>query len=117
MTNATRIFSRLQDSISEKVANSLSLELNPEERDKLKHRYTENIEAYQLYNKGRFFWNNRSSEDLRKSIAFYEQAIAKDENYALAFAGLAESYVLLQLFSQSQEKELFRKPSKRRKKR
>ena len=77
----TDIFA-LQDSISEKVANSLSLELNPDERDRLKRRSTENIEAYELYNKGRFFWNNRSSEDLRKSIAFYEQAIAKDENYA-----------------------------------
>lgn len=99
----------LQDSISEKVANSLSLQLNPDERDKLKRRYTENIEAYQLYNKGRFFWNNRSSEDLRKSIAFYEQAIAKDENYALAWSGLAESYVLLHLFSPNQDKEVFAK--------
>lgn len=104
----TDIFA-LQDSISEKVANSLSLELNPDERDKLKKRYTDNIEAYQLYNKGRFFWNNRSSEDLAKSIAFYEQAIALDEKYALAYAGLAESYVLLQLFTQSQEKDYFPK--------
>lgn len=88
---------------------SLSLELNTEERDKLRRRYTENIEAYQLYNKGRFFWNNRSSEDLRKSIAFYEQAIAIDENYAPAYAGLAENYVLLQLFSQSQEHDYFPK--------
>lgn len=104
----TDIFA-LQDSISEKVANSLSLELNTDEHDKLKRRYTENIEAYQLYNKGRFFWNNRSAEDLRKSIAFYEQAIAKDENYALAYSGLAESYVLLHLFSPNQDKEVFAK--------
>ncbi len=99
----------LQDSISEKVANSLLLELKPEERDKLKRRYTENIEAYQLYNKGRFFWNNRSSEDLRKSIAFYEQAIASDENYALAYAGLAETFVLLHTYSPYQEKDAFPK--------
>lgn len=99
----------LQDSISEKVANSLSLELNTDERDRLKQRYTENIEAYELYNKGRFFWNNRSSEDLHKSIAFYERAIAKDENYSLAYAGLAQSYVLLQLFNQTQEKDHFPK--------
>ncbi len=104
----TDIFA-LQDSISEKVANSLSLQLNPDERDKLKRRSTENIEAYQLYNKGRFFWNNRSSEDLRKSIAFYEQAIERDENYALAYAGLAESYVLLHLFSPNQDREVFAK--------
>ncbi len=104
----TDIFT-LQNSISEKVANSLSLELNTEERDKLKRRYTENIEAFQLYNKGRFFWNNRSGEDLRKSIAFYEQAIAKDENYALAYAGLAETYVVLHMYSQNQEKDAFPK--------
>lgn len=99
----------LQDAISEKVTTSLSIELNPEERNNLKRRYTENLEAYQLYNKGRFFWNNRSSEDLRKSIAFYQQAIALDENYALAYSGMAESYVLLHLFSPNQDKEAFRK--------
>lgn len=104
----TDIFT-LQDSISEKVAISLSVELNPYERDKLKHRYTDNLEAYQLYNKGRFFWNNRSSEDLRKSIDLYEQAIAKDKSYALAYAALAESYVLLHLFSQDQDGEAFSK--------
>ncbi len=104
----TDIFA-LQDSISEKVAKSLSVELNPEERDRLRRRYTENIEAYQLYNKGRFFWNNRSSEDLRKSIAFYEQAIAIDKDYAPAYAGLAENYVLLHLFSQPQEHDYFPK--------
>ena len=99
----------LQDSISEKVARSLSLELNTEERDELRRRYTENIEAYNLYNRGRFFWNNRNGSDLRKSITLYEQAIAKDKNYALAYSGLAESYVLLQFFSQSQEKDFFPK--------
>ena len=104
----TDIFA-LQDSISEKVVNSLALQLNPDERDKLRLRYTQNIEAYQLYNRGRFFWNNRSSEDLRKSIAFYEQAIALDGNYALAYSGMAESYVLLHLFSPNQDKEAFRK--------
>lgn len=104
----TDIFA-IQDSVSEKVVNSLSLQINADERDKLKHRYTENIEAYQLYNKGRFFWNNRSTEDLRKSISLYEQAISKDENYALAYSGLAESYVLLHLFSPNQDREAFAK--------
>ena len=99
----------LQDAISEKVTTSLSIELNPEERDKLKRRYTESLEAYQLYNKGRFFWNHRSSEDLRKSIDLYDQAIARDPNYALAHAAMAESYVLLHLFSQNQDKDSFSK--------
>ena len=99
----------LQDSISEKVASSLSLELNTDERDKLRRRYTENIEAYQLYNRGRFLWNHRTGIDLSRSLALYEQAIAKDENYALAYASLAESYVLLQFFTQNQEKHYFPK--------
>ena len=99
----------VQDAISERVAFSLSLQLNSDERARLSRRFTESLEAYHLYNKGRFFWNRRSSEDLRKSITLYEQAIAKDPNYALAYAGIAESYVLLHTFSQSYEMELFPK--------
>lgn len=75
----------------------------------MKRRYTENIEAYRLYNKGRFFWNNRSSEDLQKSIEFYERAIEKDPNYALAYAGLAETYVVLHTYSPYQDKDAFPK--------
>jgi len=99
----------LQDAISQRVASSLALQLNGEERDRLNRRFTDNVEAYHLYNKGRFFWNRRSRDDLRKSIEFYEQAIAKDDNYALAYAGIAESYVLLHTFSQAYEKDLFPK--------
>ncbi len=104
----TNIFA-LQDSIAEKVAESLSIELNLKTLNKLKHHYTENIRAYELYNKGRFFWNSRRSEDLQKSISFYKQAIAEDENYALAYACLAESYVLLHTFSPYQENDNFMK--------
>jgi TolB-like protein/DNA-binding winged helix-turn-helix (wHTH) protein len=104
----TDIFA-LQDSISEKVANSLSLELNTDERENLRRRYTQNIEAYRLYNKGRFFWNNRNRNDLLKSIELFEQAIALDENYALAYSGLADSYVLLQFFSHTEKNDFFQK--------
>lgn len=104
----TNIFA-LQDSISEKVANSLSLELDPEERENLRRRYTDNIEAYQLYNKGRYFWNNRSSDDLLKSIDLYQQAISKDGEYAPAYAGLAETYVLLHTYSPYQTQDAFPK--------
>jgi tetratricopeptide (TPR) repeat protein len=54
-----------------------------------------NPEAYELYLKGRFFWNKRSGADLRKAIDYFKQAIVKDPNYALAYAGLADSYMLL----------------------
>lgn len=99
----------LQDSISEKVANSLAIKLNSDERDKLRRRYTENIEAYKLYNRRRFFWNNRNENDLRKSIELFEQALVLDENYALAYSGLADSYVVLQFFSHTQKNDFFPK--------
>lgn len=104
----TDIFA-LQDSISEKVANSLSLQVNADERDKFNRRYTENIEAYNLYQKGRFFWNNRNQNDLRKSIELFEQALRLDENYALAYSGVADSYVVLQFFSHTQRNDFFQK--------
>lgn len=97
----------LQDSIAEKVANSLSLKLDPDERDKLRQRHTTSIEAYNLYQKGRYFWNNRNGKDLRKSIELFEQAIALDGNYALAYAGIADSYVLLQFFSHTERNDFF----------
>src|SRR5207253_2765282 len=56
--------------------------------------YTDNVEAYQSYLKGRFFWNQRTGEGIKKAIAYFEQAIAVDPNYALAYAGLADCYNL-----------------------
>src|SRR5262249_9246007 len=58
-------------------------------------RPTENTEAHQLYLKGRFFWNKRTGSDLKKSIDYFEQAVAVDPNYAPAYAGVADAYVLL----------------------
>src|SRR5437773_8789822 len=66
---------------------------------------TENTQAYELYLKGRFFWNKRTGADLRKAIAYFNQAIAKDPNYALAYAGLADSYLLLSAFGAASPSE------------
>ncbi len=90
----TDIFA-LQDAISEKVAAALALELTGSEQDRLTKRYTENTEAYQLYLKGRYFWNKRTEESLNKGIDYFKQAIEKDSRYALAHAGLADSYIIL----------------------
>jgi tetratricopeptide (TPR) repeat protein len=60
---------------------------------------TANPEAYELYLKGRFFWNKRTGADLRKAIDYFNQAIAKDPNYALAYVGLADSYLLLSSYA------------------
>ena len=67
-------------------------------------RLTENREAYQLYLKGRFFWNKRTATDLRKSIDYFQQAIAKDPNYALAYAGSAQAWLLLPGYSGGTER-------------
>jgi DNA-binding winged helix-turn-helix (wHTH) protein/TolB-like protein/Flp pilus assembly protein TadD len=90
----TDIFA-LQDAISERVAAALALELTGPEQDRLTKRYTENTEAYELYLKGRYFWNKRTIESLHKGIDYFNQAIQKDSRYALAYAGLADSYIIL----------------------
>jgi serine/threonine protein kinase/Tfp pilus assembly protein PilF len=64
---------------------------------------TENSEAYYLYLKGRHLWNKRTEESLRKSIDYYQQAIAKDANYAVAYAGIADAYVILGYILQPKE--------------
>jgi DNA-binding winged helix-turn-helix (wHTH) protein/TolB-like protein len=86
---------KMQDSIAEKIARALELRLTGEERERLVKHYTENREAFQLYSMGRFFWNKWTREGLEKSIEYYRRAIAIDPNYALAYAGMAESYNVL----------------------
>lgn len=85
----------MQDSISEQVTRALSLNLSNTEKQLLTKRYTENVEAYQAYTKGRYFWNKRTNEGLRRSVDFFKQALDLDPTYALAYAGLADAYALL----------------------
>ncbi len=87
----TNIFA-VQDSISQQVAQRLVAQLTGEEQRQLAKRYTDNTEAYQLYLKGRFFWNKFNEDGLNKAIDYFKQAIAIDPNYALAYAGLSVSY-------------------------
>jgi len=87
----TNIFA-VQDSISQQVAQRLVAQLTGEEQRQLAKRYTDNTEAYQLYLKGRFFWNKFDEDGLNKAIDYFKQAIAIDPNYALAYAGLSVSY-------------------------
>lgn len=87
----TDIFA-VQDSISEQVAGALALRFTAAERRRLRKRYTENTEAYQAYLTGLFFWNKKSKEGLNKAVEYFQQAIEQDPSYALAYAGLADSY-------------------------
>lgn len=93
-TPFTDIFD-VQDTIAERVADALLLNLNQAERSSLVRRYTDNAEAYTSYLQGRFHWNKRTVEGHRQAIANFEQAISLDPNYALAYAGLADCYNML----------------------
>jgi serine/threonine protein kinase/Tfp pilus assembly protein PilF len=83
-----------QREIAREIVDKLKLKVTGDEKG-LTKKYTENNEAYQLYMKGRFYWNKRTPYALHKSVEFYEQAIQRDPNFALAYAGLADTYSLL----------------------
>jgi tetratricopeptide (TPR) repeat protein len=85
----------VQDEVSKKIAQSLRVRLSGEDEEKLAKRYTRDAEAYQLYLKGRYFWNKRNEEGFRNGINFFKQAEERDPTYSLAFSGLADSYALL----------------------
>jgi DNA-binding winged helix-turn-helix (wHTH) protein/TolB-like protein/Tfp pilus assembly protein PilF len=90
----TDIFA-VEDRISEEVMQSLLPTLTDTQKQQLTKHYTEDTEAYQSYIKGRYYWNKRTAADIRKAISYYEDAILEDTNYALAYAGLADSYATL----------------------
>jgi TolB-like protein/Tfp pilus assembly protein PilF len=85
----------VEDSIADQVTRALTLTLTEDERQRLARRSTQNTQAYHAYLKGRFFWNKRTEEGLRKSVAQFEEAIGHDPAYALAYVGLADTYNLL----------------------
>jgi serine/threonine-protein kinase len=85
----------VQRDIAQEITANLRLKLSGEEKERLTKHYTENPEAYQLYLKGRYFLNARTEESTGKAIEYFQQAIAKDPVYALAYSGLADSYSAL----------------------
>ena len=88
-----------QREIASEIANKLQLKLSGAGEQKLTKKYTDNNEAYQLYLKGRYYWNKRTEENLRKAIEQFKAAADLDPNYALAFVGLADCYAVLPFFS------------------
>jgi serine/threonine protein kinase/Tfp pilus assembly protein PilF len=99
----------VESEIAKAIAHSLNAKLTHSERQAIAVRPTANPEAYELYLKGRFFWNKRTGADMRKAIDYFYQAIAKDPNYALAYAGLADCYDLLHEYSELSPKESYPK--------
>ncbi len=85
----------IEREISSEISGKLRLRLTGEEQKRLATRHTESTEAYQLYLKGRYWWNRRTEQALKNSVEHFEQAIEKDPAYALVWAGLSDSYVML----------------------
>jgi len=104
----TDIFA-VESEIAKTIADTLQAKLTGSEQHVIAARPTENTEAHQLYLKGRFFWNKRTGNDLKKSIDYFEQAIAADPNYALAYAGVADGYVLLPGYSAGSPRDCYPK--------
>jgi TolB-like protein/Tfp pilus assembly protein PilF len=86
----------IQDEISLAIVDKLSVRLLGGERSKILKHQTEDIDAYNLYLKGRYFWSKRTETSLRRAVEYFEEAIARDPGYALAYVGIADSWVALQ---------------------
>jgi TolB-like protein len=97
----------IEEEIAGKIFESLRGALSGEEKERLARRGTGNIEAYQLYLKGRYFLNLRRADNLRKAAGYFEQAIARDTDYALAHSGLADACTVLAFFSALPGREAF----------
>lgn len=100
----SEIFS-VQEEIAAQVAEALRLKLTGEEKQRLSRQHTQNREAYLLYLKGRYHWARRTGESLKRALPYFQQAIQEDPGYALAYAGLAEGYILLTWFNTLTPKE------------
>jgi TolB-like protein/Tfp pilus assembly protein PilF len=85
----------VESEIAKTIADTLQAKITGSEKQMMAAQPTSNTEAYELYHKGRSLWEKRSGDNIPKAIAFYEQAIARDPNYALAYAGLASAYIIL----------------------
>jgi serine/threonine protein kinase/Tfp pilus assembly protein PilF len=99
----------IQDEISSEISGKLRLQLTHAEKKRLVKRHTEDAEAYRLYLQGHHHWNRWTEEGFYKAIGYFQQAIQKDPSYALAYAGVADSYVLLGWNSYLPPKDAFPK--------
>ncbi len=88
----------IQSEVAQRVADALKVTLLAGERQRLERKATENLDAYNSYLLGRYYWNKRTEEGFQKGIEQFEQAIEKDPNYASAYTGLADCYLLLSRF-------------------
>ena len=102
----TDIF-RIESEIAKTIADTLQAKLTGSEKRAIAAQPTENTEAHEFYLKGRYFWNKRTAKDFKTAISYFQQAIDKDPKYALAYAGLADSYGLLSGWGAGSPQESF----------
>jgi eukaryotic-like serine/threonine-protein kinase len=95
----------VQANVARDIAENLRLKLSGAQQEQLAKRYTDNVEAYQLYLKGRYLWNRRKAGDFPKSREFFQRAIDLDSNFALPYVGLALSYNMQTLYEEVPSKE------------
>lgn len=95
----------IQDEISQAIVDKLKIKLVGREKELLAKRYTENLQAYNLCLRGRYYWNRRTSEAFRKAMQFFEQALTEDHEYALAYAGVADCHSMLGFYGALPAKE------------
>jgi TolB-like protein/DNA-binding winged helix-turn-helix (wHTH) protein/Flp pilus assembly protein TadD len=85
----------LQKQVAQAIAEQIRINLKPQEQATLRHGKVVDPQAYEAYLKGRYFWNKRSGDDFEKAVEYFNQAIARDPNYAQAYSGLADTYALM----------------------
>jgi serine/threonine protein kinase/tetratricopeptide (TPR) repeat protein len=99
----------VEEQVARRIVEKLRVKLTGEVEQRILKRFTENSEAYQFYLKGRHYWTRRNPEAMRQAIEFFEQAIAKDASYALAYAGLSDCYSLFAIYSIAPGREAWSK--------
>ena len=97
----------VQEDITTDVMDQLRVKLTGQQKAALTKRHTQSTDAYQLYLRGRFQWNKRSLDGFRAAIAHFQQAVEKDPNYAVAYAGLADCYVLLGVYGEIPNRDAY----------
>ena len=95
----------MQREIATTITEKLQLKLSGADAKGVTKKYTDSNEAYQLYLKGRFYWNKRTVDGLKQAAQFYKQATETDPSFALAYSGLAETYVLFSVYSVASSKD------------
>jgi TolB-like protein/tRNA A-37 threonylcarbamoyl transferase component Bud32 len=99
----------IQDDIAKAIVGALEIKLLGERKEPLVKNFTADLRAYNLYLQGRFFWNKRTAEDMKKAVDYFSQAVEMDPKYALAYAGLSDAHGVLPFYVPVAPKEAFSK--------